>query len=269
MVKVVYVADFTDIADFFDVAYLMLSDKHDVSILAPDEHHDDVRELIKLCGTSADCLHSNISNLADSPANWIVTSRYTALLPIIQRTPAERRKIIERLFVIGGHANDYSLHDQPMRIDPRLKERDPMRFAPSGDHRVSNEAAFAALLMSGEAVIWLPRDVCLWRYAAPQIFELGPNTVNAWLVARLAAERGEGVPVVLSSFPAFCLSVTPDTMPWLRLFHTVLGRIELSPLSGRVTPIIAQQDANAYIVTAIDGFACGKFITNVLRGPAR
>jgi hypothetical protein len=58
-------------------------------------------------------------------------------------------------------------------------------------------------------------------------------------------------------------------MPWLRLFHTVLGRIEISPLSGRVTPIIAQQDANAYIVTAIDGFACGKFITNVLRGTAR
>jgi len=269
MVKVVYIADFTDIADFFDVAYLMLSDKHDVSILAPDEHHDDIRELMTLCEAAPDCLHSNIADVSEAPANWIVTSYYAAMLPIIQRTSAERRKVIERLFVVGGHVNDYSLQDQPMRIDPRLKERDPMRFAPSGDHRVSDEAAFAMLLRSGEAVIWLPRDVCLWRYAAPQIFELGPNPVNAWLVNRLVTERGEGVPVLLSSFPAFCLSVTPDTMPWLRLFHTVLGRIELSPLSGRVTPIIAQQDANAYIVTAIDGFACGKFITNVLRGAAR
>lgn len=269
MVKVVYVADFTDIADFFDVAYLMLSDKHDVSILAPEEHHDAVLQLIMLCGNSSECLHGNIAEVSDSPANWIVTSHYAALLPIIQRTPVERRKVIERLFVIGGHANDYSQQDQLMRIDPRLKERDPMRFAPSGDDRVSDEAAFAELLRSGEAVIWLPRDVCLWRYAAPQIFELGPNPVNAWLVNRLGTERGEGEPVLLSSFPAFCLSVTPDTMPWLRLFHTVLGRIELSPLSGRVTPIITQQDANAYIVTAIDGFACGKFITNVLRGPAR
>ena len=130
-----------------------------------------------------------------------------------------------------------------MRIDPRLKERDPERFAPSGDHRVIDAAAFTMLLRSGEAVIWLPRDVCLWRYAAPQIFELGPNPVNAWLANRLAVERGEGEPVHLSSFPAFCLAVTPDTMPWLRLFHTVLGRIEISPLSGRVTPIIAQQDA--------------------------
>lgn len=269
MVKVVYVADFTDIADFFDVAYLMLSDKHDVFILAPEEHHDAVLQLIMLCGISSECLHGNIAEVSDSPANWIVTSHYAALLPIIQRTPVERRKVIERLFVIGGHANDYSQQDQLMRIDPRLKERDPMRFAPTGDHRVSDEAAFAELLISGEAVIWLPRDVCLWRYAAPQIFELGPNPVNAWLVNRLGTERGEGEPVLLSSFPAFCLSVTPDTMPWLRLFHTVLGRIEISPLSGRVTPIITQQDVNAYIVTAIDGFACGKFITNVLRGPAR
>lgn len=269
MVKVVYVSDFTDIADFFDVAYLMLSDKHDVSILAPVEQHDAVRELITLCGTAPDCLCSNIADVSESPANWIVTSHYAAMLPIIQSPPTERRKVIERLFVIGGHANDYSLQDQPMRIDPRLKERDPDRFAPSGDHRVIDAAAFMTLLRSGEAVIWLPRDVCLWRYAAPQIFELGPNPVNAWLANRLAVERGEGEPVHLSSFPAFCLAVTPDTMPWLRLFHTVLGRIEISPLSGRVTPIIAQQDANAYIVTAIDGFACGKFITNVLRGPAR
>jgi hypothetical protein len=125
------------------------------------------------------------------------------------------------------------------------------------------------LLLSGEAVIWLPRDVCLWRYAAPQIFELAPNPVNAWLQTRLAAERGEGEPVLLSAFPAFCLAVSPDTMPWLRLFHTVLGKLERSPLTGRVTPTLVQQDANAYIVTAIDGFACGKFITNVLRGPAQ
>jgi hypothetical protein len=120
MVKVVYVADFTDIADLFDVAYLMLSDKHDVSILAPVEQHDAVRDLMTLCEAAPDCLHSNITDVSEAPANWIVTSHYAAMLPIIQRTPSERRKVIERLFVIGGHANDYSQQDQPMRIDPRL-----------------------------------------------------------------------------------------------------------------------------------------------------
>ena len=115
MVKVVYVADFMDIADFFDVAYLMLSDKHDVSILAPVEKHAAVRELMTLCGSAPDCLYSNIADVSETPANWIVTSHYAAMLPIIQRPPTERRKVIERLFVIGGHANDYSLQDQPMR----------------------------------------------------------------------------------------------------------------------------------------------------------
>lgn len=269
MVKVNYIADFTDIADFFDVAYLLLSDKHDVTIVAPESEHVFVRELIALCGATTSCLQADVSALLEMPANWIVTSDYDAMIPVLETPPAVRRNIIERLFVIGGHANDYAGKDQPMRIDPRLKEREPQRFAPEGDIRGSGSDALKSLLLSREAVIWLPRDVCLWRYAAPQIFELAPNPVNQWLVTRLATVREEGEPVLLSTFPAFCLSVTPDTMPWLRLFHTVLGRIELSPLSGRVTPIISQEGANAYVVTAIDGFACGKFITNVLRGPAQ
>ena len=269
MVKTVYVADFADVADYFDAAYLLLSDKHDVTIVAPDAKLATLRELIDLCGESRSRVYTDVITIAESPANWIVTSNYDAMLPIIQREPSMRRLGIERLFVVGGHANDYSLHDQPLRIDPRLKEREPIRFSPDGDTRCAESEAYQALLLSGEAVIWLPRDICLWRYAAPQIFELGPNPVNAWLVSLLAAERGTGEPVLLSSFPSFCLSVTPDTMPWLRLFHTVLGRVEVSPLNGRVTPTITQMNANAYIVTAIDGFACGKFITNVLRGPAR
>jgi len=269
MVKTVYIADFTDIADYFDAAYLLLSGKHDVSIVAPDENLDAVLELITLCGKSPEYIIADSSAYNGTPANWIVTSRYEALLPLIQSSPEDRRKFIERLFVVGGHANDYSLPEQHMRIDPRLKEREPSRFSGLGDARVIDHDALRTLLLSGEAVIWLPRDVCLWRYAAPQIFDLAPNPVNAWLQARLAAERGEGEPVLLSAFPAFCLAVSPDTMPWLRLFHTVLGKLERSPLTGRVTPTLVQQDANAYIVTAIDGFACGKFITNVLRGPAQ
>jgi hypothetical protein len=269
MVKTIYVADFTDVADFFDAAYLLLSDKHDVTFVAPDAKLPLLLELIDLCGVSSSCVHTDVSTLSESPANWIVTSNYDAMLPVMRREPALRRCVIERLFVVGGHANDYSMQDQPMRIDPRLKEREPERFSPAGDVRGAETEAYRALLLSGEAVIWLPRDVCLWRYAAPQIFELGPNAVNAWLLALLSADRNTGEPVLLSTFPAFCLAVTPDTMPWLRLFHTVLGRVEVSPLTGRITPTITQQGANAYIVTAIDGFACGKFITNVLRGPAR
>lgn len=269
MVRVNYIADFTDIADYFDAAYLLLSDKHDVTIVAPESEHTFVGELVALCGATTNCLKADVSAMMDVPATWLVTSDYDAMLPVLETPPGVRRNIIERLFVIGGHANDYASKDQPMRIDPRLKEREPQRFTPEGDTRCGDSDAFKSLLLSREAVIWLPRDVCLWRYAAPQIFELAPNPVNQWLVRRLARARGEGEPVLLSTFPAFCLSVTPDTMPWLRLFHTVLGRIELSPLSGRVTPIISQEGANAYIVTAIDGFACGKFITNVLRGPAQ
>lgn len=269
MVKVNYVADFTDIADYFDVAYLLLSDKHDVTITAPASAQTTVSELIALCGANTTCLHTNVAALMDVSANWIVTSNYDAMLPILDANPEVRRNIIERLFVVGGHANDYTGSDQQLRIDPRLKEREPGRFAPEGDGRAANGDAIKALLLSREAVIWLPRDICLWRYAAPQIFELAPNAANQWLLKRLAAVRGEGEPVLLSSFPAFCLAVTPDTMPWLRLFHTVLARLEVSPLSGRVTPIISQESANAYVVTAIDGFACGKFITNVLRGPAQ
>lgn len=269
MVNVNYVADFTDIADYFDIAFLLLSGKHDVTIVAPESEHASIGELISLCGTTSACLQADVCALMDMPANWIITSDYDAMLPVLDNDPAKRKHIIERLFVIGGHANDYSGKDQPMRIDPRLKEREPDRFAPEGDTRVAECDAFKSLLLSREAVIWLPRDVCLWRYAAPQIFELAPNAVNQWLLTRLEAVRGIGEPVLLSSFPAFCLAVTPDTMPWLRLFHTVLGRIEVSPLSGRLTPIISQDRANAYIVTAIDGFACGKHITNVLRGPAQ
>lgn len=269
MVRVNYIADFTDIADYFDAAYLLLSDKHDVTIVAPESEHTIVGELVALCGATTNCLKADVSALMDVPATWLVTSDYDAMLPVLEAPPGVRRNIIERLFVIGGHANDYASKDQPMRIDPRLKEREPQRFTPEGDTRGGDSDAFKSLLLSREAVIWLPRDVCLWRYAAPQIFELAPNPVNQWLVRRLASARGEGEPVLLSTFPAFCLSMTPDTMPWLRLFHTVLGRIELSPLSGRVTPIISQEGANAYIVTAIDGFACGKFITSVLRGPAQ
>jgi len=269
MVKVNYIADFSDIADYFDVAYLLLSDKHDVTIVAPESEHTFVGELVALCGATTNCLKADVSALMDVPATWIATSDYDAMCPVLERPASVRKTIIERLFVVGGHANDYSGNDQPMRIDPRLKEREPQGFAPEGDIRGAEGDAFKSLLLSREAVIWLPRDVCLWRYAAPQIFELAPNPVNQWLVSRLATVRGEGEPVLLSTFPAFCLAVTPDTMPWLRLFHTVLGRIELSPLSGRVTPIISQEGANAYIVTAIDGFACGKFITTVLRGPAQ
>jgi len=269
MVKVNYIADFTDIADYFDAAYLLLSDKHDVTIVAPASEHNDIAELIVHCGATTSCLHANVCGLLDVSANWAVTSDYNAMLPVLQSAQGVRRNIIERLFIIGGHANDYSGNDQPMRFDPRLREREPARFAPEGDIRGADTDAFNSLLLSREAVIWLPRDICLWRYAAPQIFDLAPNPVNQWLAKRLALVRGEGEPVLMSTFPAFCLAITPDTMPWLRLFHTVLGRIELSPLSGRVTPIITQQGANAYIVTAIDGFACGKFITNVLRGPAQ
>lgn len=269
MVNINYVADFADVADYFDVAYLLLSDKHNVTIIAPESKHTDLLELIALAGSSPNILCAQTSGLFNVPATWIVTSDYETLIPLLNETPDTRRHAIQRLFVVGGHANDYSLSDETLRIDPRLKEREPERFAPAGDPRVDNNDVFTRLVCSGEAVIWLPRDICLWRYAAPQIFELAPNPVNVWLTNRLANERGEGNPVLLSSFPAFCLSITPDTMPWLRLFHTVLGRIEISPLTGRIAPIISQQGANAYIVSAIDGFACGKFITNVLRGPAQ
>ena len=269
MVKTVYIADFSDISDFFDVAYLMLSDKHDVAIVAPVSAHIALTELMGLCDAPSTYLHDGISALVTEPATWIVTSDYDVILPLLNSEPDIRRNVIQRLFIVGGHANDYAGLDEAMRIDPRLKEREPDRFSPEGDFRVTNMNALLSALLCGEGVIWLPRDICLWRYAAPQIFDLAPNRVNTWLRTRLADARGEGAPVLLSTFPAFCLAVSPETMPWLRLFHTVLARIEASPLSGRPTPIITQTKPNAYVVSAIDGFACGKFITNVLRGPAQ
>ena len=199
-----------------------------------------------------------------------------------ERERALFREKVARLFVVGGVVNDYSrrgAEGERLPIDPRLKERNPERFGPEGDPRAADPvegAALGALLTSGEAVIWLPRDICLWRYAAPQILSDGGEVceflIRELFYARLqalgpGADRYDAAdaPVLLSALPALLLAVRPDPSLWLRLFRAVLARAEVDAAGSISDFVLKPENPNLYAVIAIDGRALGKLLTARLR----
>jgi hypothetical protein len=163
---------------------------------------------------------------APEPVNVIATGGFDELLALLEANQALIRSKVARLFLVGGRAEGF------LPIDPRLKERYPERFGGDPD------PAFGRLLMSGEGVIWLPGDVCLWRH---------------W-----DEEKQEAT--LLSTLPAFCLARHPEPMPWLRLFRVVPARVAVDA-SGKLTELLVNAPSpNLYVVVAVDGAALSRFL---------
>lgn len=188
-------------------------------LLGPPDPYDDTPRVTP--ETLAEALR-----VAPEPVSLIATGEFAALVALLETDPALIRAKIARLFLVGGRAEGV------LPIDPRLKERYPERFGGEPD------PTFARLLTSGEGVIWLPGDLCLWRH---------------W-----DEERQEAT--LLSTLPALCLARHPEPLPWLRLFRTVPARVAVDD-TGRVTELTVNAPSpNLYVVVAIDGAALSRFL---------
>jgi hypothetical protein len=283
---IVYVTDLAyddfDPADLFDLAYLLCSRRHRVAgvCLTRDAGGDKIIDAV--------CLRSNVdlppicdarslpTLLAGEPApvSVVVVGGYGAF-DEMRRTQAEiMQSAVLRQFLVGGHSNNYGNDTLRLSIDPRLRRLMPERFAASGDPRVplAEREAWARLLTCGDGVIWLPRDISLWRYAAADVlFEGGPladllcrelfyRHLQTGIDRYVAASK----PVALSALPALLLAVEPDPFAWMRLFRVETARVETD--GGAVSTVVTAGDRpNLYAVTAIDGAALGKLLTAGLR----
>lgn len=283
-------ADRFDPADLFDVAFMLSSpDKLALrAVVLPEADHN-ARALdaltVRIRGVPNLNIVSGAAGIADflrgadEPVNVVAVANVVPLAALLQTDRALFREKVARLFLVGGHANDYGTartEGERLPIDPRLEERHPERFAPTGDPRQTDaeREAFGELLVSGEGVIWLPRDICLWRYAAPQILADG-GTACEFLLRELFFANLQALPdrfvagdapVLLSALPAFLLATQTDPLGWLRLFRTVTVRVEANGDTGRVTGIAAKHNRpNAYAVVGMDGAALGKVLTQALR----
>jgi len=291
-VPVLYVTDLRynafDPADLFDLAFLLRSPRHELRGVCLSEPASDgdlildalsvrTRQNIPLV-RGADGFAAALRD-APEPLNVAVVAGFGAVAAILALDRALFREKVGRLFLVGGHANDYALmpFSPLLPIDPRLRDRHPERFAVSGDTRIGSsdaeQAAFETLLTSGESVIWLPRDISLWRYAAPGVLADGGETTE-FLLRELFYFHLENTPdrydaadapVLLSALPAFLLALQPDPFAWMRLFRVVTARVATNE-KGRVTAIATRTDTpNLYAVIAIDSQALGKLLTANLR----
>jgi len=219
----------------------------------------------------------------ENPVNLIVVGGYSVVSAVLKTDAALFREKVGRLFVVGGHANDY-VDPSPARrrlpIAPRLRERFPARYDAAGDARVSEaeRAAWAELLVSGQAVIFVPRDISLWSFAAPGVLAGGGACCDFllrelfWVNLPLAVDRyaAAGQPVLLSSLPALLLAVKPDPFVWMRLFRVVTARVTIATGANISEIDPASESPNLYIVTAIDGQALGAMMAGLLRdGPGK
>ena len=247
---IVYVTNLSDdtgnVADLFDLAYLFKSASHRVRAICTTATNGDglidrIATLAQPDAHFATLLHTNHSRLAElletlaEPINLVVVGGYQVVAELIRHHRETVRRSVLRLFLVGGHVNTYSDADvQNLPINPRLREQFPEYYsATSLSFQADDAAAFAQILLSGEAVIWLPRDIALWRYAAPELLrdggtlteilrqELVLHTVTrfqekAGRVLNRAELRTAGrMPVLLSTLPAFLLAVQPDATFWL------------------------------------------------------
>ena len=291
-----YVSDLSyagfDPADLFDIAYLLRSPDHDLrGICLSDPTGDGERVLDALTLRAgrdapsifygADGLQSALAEEPDAAVSLIVVGGFGMAADVLARAPTLFRAKVARLFLVGGHVNDYSRPGRAgerLAINPRLREQHPARFAFEGDPRGTGEntPALGRLLTSGEGVIWLPRDVCLWRYAAPGVLEDGGSLAEFLLRELIFAHQRDdpgadrydaaNAPVLLSTLPALLLAVQPDPAVFLRLFRAVTARADVDTANGRVTAFTTQTERpNLYAVVGIDGQALGKLVTARLR----
>lgn len=295
---ILYLTDGTDRyfdpADLFDLAFILKSsDKYQlVGVVLPENGEGErvIDALAVRAGTTGDIPYyrgatglAEALEAAEEPVNVVAVGNFAVMLPALHTNRAQFREKVGRLFLIGGHANDYTVprtEGERLPIDPRLKERHPERFAMAGDIRLAENLerfAFAELLTSGEGVIFLPRDICLWRYAAPHTLTDGGQLCELLLreqfYAHLQAAGPDAdhllaadAPVLLSALPALLLATQPDPMGWLRLFRAVTARVETDGGTGKVTNfMVKHEQPNLYAVVGIDGAALGKLLTQALR----
>ena len=274
--SVLYVSDFgSDPADFFDLAYLLRSPNHDLQgVCLPNENAlPSLRAFFDAADGRMTAFFGgeglrDALNAAPIGVNLIVVGGYARVARLLAADRALFREKQVRLFLVGGHVNDYSENrtGERLPIDPRLPQKNPERFAPEGDRRLASpeeRAAWTRLLTSGEGIIWLPRDICLWRYAASGVLADGGPLCDL-LLSLLPA--GSSEPVLLSALPALLLAVQPDPFAWMRLFRVVAARVEADPERAAITQFATRTDApNLYAVIAIDGTALGKLLTARLR----
>nr|WP_309695155.1 hypothetical protein [Armatimonas sp.] len=193
-----------------------------ILLMGDDGPYDDLQGAERIApGTLAEVLRR-----ATDSVSLIATGGFDELATLLDTDQALIRTKIARLFLVGGCAEGF------LPIDPRIKERYPERFGGTPD------PAFGRLLTSGEGVIWLPGDVCLWRH---------------WDEEKQAA-------TLLSTLPAFCLARHPEPMPWLRLFRTVPARVTVDE-RGNITELTSNAPSpNLYVVVAVDGAALSRFL---------
>ncbi|MES2459945.1 MAG: hypothetical protein V4671_05120 [Armatimonadota bacterium] len=292
-VPILYVTDLTydrfDPADLFDIAFLLRSENHFLSGVCLTESEGGGERVLDALTLRVNADVPTIapgeelaSFLRDSvePLNIVVVGGYRVLADLLFTDQALFREKVARVFLVGGLVNSYTPEDTAERLptDPRLRQRHPERFSASGDPRLRTEpaeqVAWAKLLTSGESVIWLPRDICLWRYAAPGILENG-GALTEWLLRELFWANQQTIPdrydaadapVLLSALPALLLAVRPDPFAWMRLFRVLAAHVETDSETGEVTSFVTQTDApNLFSVIAIDGQALGKMLTAKLR----
>lgn len=280
--------DSGDPADLFDLAYLLRSSRHDLLGVCLTRGVGDgsrvVDALTMRAGRDVALIEPGEGleaalRKASVPLNLVVVGGWGAVADLMVKERTLFREKVARLFVVGGHANDYTALPRIERlpIDPRLKERNPERFTSEGNRGLAGDEerrAWATLITSGEGVIWLPRDICLWRYAAPGVLSDG-GVVAAFLLRELfwshlqagITDRYDAAdaPVLLSTLPAFLLALQPDPFAWMRLFRVVTARVEIDD-QGTVSSLSTRTDTpNLYAVIAIDGQALGKLMTVGLR----
>lgn len=287
-VPILYVSDLTysdfDPADLFDLAYLLRSPAHEVKgVCFTRPEGDGARVLSELAAranipapplVAGSDLTDFLKNASES-LNLVVVGGYEAVVATLKTDHAVFRQKVARLFVVGGHLNAYGANGtERLPTDPRLRQRHPERFASTGDERAQDKAALGQLLVCGEGVIWLARDIALWRYDAPGVLEDG-GPLSTFVLRELFwqhlqspdADRYEAAetPVLLSSLPAFLLAVEPDPFAWMRLFRVLAARVATNE-AGDITDFATRTDApNLYALIAIDGQALGKLLTANLR----
>ena len=206
-------------------------DALDLLYLRNSEHH----ELLSEVG-DADKLLQELNKLQE-PVNLVVIDAYEEVVRVWKLYPQVFRERVLRLFLVGGHLTPH------VPTDPRLIQNHPERFPPNADPRIADPEAFSALLTSGEAVIWLPRDLCLWRVDVMGLTD---------------------APVLLSALPALCLARQPDPLPWLRLFRTIPARVEADK-KGKVAAFETKTaNPNLHVVVGIDGAALTRELIRVV-----
>lgn len=247
---VVYQATFDDPADWVDLAIALASpDCRLVCVVAPRDRFEAIR---RFCGDDASrfALHDSaridaVPEQLSIGCSWIATGGFDALEGLIRSRRTHYREWVRRTFVVGGFANRAGALVLPM--DPRLQRLHPERFGES-DPRVRDVRSMDACLTSGEGVVWLPRDVCLWRFDAIGMLAESEGKWPGQVRALLRARDEPDAMVLMSSLPAFLLASLPDTTVWLRWF-----RVETARYDADAGLHLGASLPNIHVVSAIDG----------------